>query len=794
MQLAEREILRLTDKYRRLMADSFLQEHALRAVSLEEVAREMRGIISYNRLIESTEFVRRDCVAAVADRLCEYGDASDLLDKIRPVRGDDNVLLQGIRELVARLTYRRGYEELLGARIGAFREAQIHLSQAIVGRYMKPVLLETVAARKESSVAIELKLERTEWLTRPQLDRFLLAPSIVQRVDALMANSSSASIGLAGPRGSGKTTILQSFCPETGRSPDQITVRADAPVAFDARDYFLTVFARLCEGVLAESEPESSLAAPNVKVDRDSRSEILRKGTVKAIVAAIVALGAVGAAGAVVILHGQSFSSRWIPNVNLAMLGYLCAVMSIVLALSASIVVQAQQSIFRAGLVSTAQQRDFSEPLAMGAVLSVLLSSVFWYKAVAPQHLSLTVPWLSPLVDPARIAPLVAVASLMLTAWGAINIARHQMASVHLIRKRMSPSRSEVELLGARASSYLREIRYQQTYTATTSGRIASGGGGLVTVEVGAQKQASAARLSWSLPETIGELRKFLAELGRGRRVIVGIDELDKISSSAQAVEFIDSIKVLFNIPGVFFMVSVSTEAMISFERRGIPFRDAFNSAFDDMYRLPYLGQRQTILLLRERVIDIPFSFGAVCHSAAGGLPRESIRYASRLYLMAEDDRETALRLDAACRKFCFEEVLAALNAIGPELAKLDADPYVRRALLCFGETASAAESSSELGAHCRKIYELAEQCRRDASVDSSAKQQLLRLLDEANAQLAFWVTVTDAAHSRCDGQALDFFHITTSLSGVRRSPHPALALEQVSATRAEHGLDPLWG
>ncbi|WP_207780816.1 hypothetical protein [Caulobacter radicis] len=63
---------------------------------------------------------------------------------------------------------------------------------------------------------------------------------------------------------------------------------------------------------------------------------------------------------------------------------------------------------------------------------------------------------------------------------------------------------------------------------------------------------------------------------------MIGIDELDKLKSSKEAEQFLNGVKSVFNIPGCYFLISVSEHALATFERRGLGFRDAFDSGDPD--------------------------------------------------------------------------------------------------------------------------------------------------------------------------------------------------------------------
>jgi hypothetical protein len=81
-----------------------------------------------------------------------------------------------------------------------------------------------------------------------------------EELESLIASLDSGSIGLAGPRGCGKTTLIKSFT--DGRSvlfdKERIGLTVAAPVRYDPREFILHLFASLCEQVLAR-RPEALL-------------------------------------------------------------------------------------------------------------------------------------------------------------------------------------------------------------------------------------------------------------------------------------------------------------------------------------------------------------------------------------------------------------------------------------------------------------------------------------------------------------------------------------------------------
>jgi len=155
------------------------------------------------------------------------------------------------------------------------------------------------------------------------------------------------------------------------------------------------------------------------------------------------------------------------------------------------------------------------------------------------------------------------------------------------------------------------------------------------------------ARVPWSLPQLITTFRGFLEILAREHVVVIGIDELDKLESGEDARSFVNDIKGVFGVSNCFFLVSISEDAMSSFERRGQPVRDVFDSAFDHVVRVPPLTHAECERVLRRRVIGMGAPFAAACTTMSGGVPRDVIRFARRLMLTAaaQDDDELSTLL-----------------------------------------------------------------------------------------------------------------------------------------------------
>jgi hypothetical protein len=179
----------------------------------------------------------------------------------------------------------------------------------------------------------------------------------------------------------------------------------------------------------------------------------------------------------------------------------------------------------------------------------------------------------------------------------------------------------------ALASTHLDNIHYQQTHTTGWSGKVT-----LPRTEVGWSRGRQRERLPQNYPELVAALCEFLAVLAEASSaspaMIIAVDELDKINSADRAQQFVNEIKSIFAAPGTQFLVSVSEDALASFERRGLPVRDAFDSAFHEIVRVDYLGVGDTTALLNSRMIGLPEPFAWLAHCLSGGLPRDVVRTA----------------------------------------------------------------------------------------------------------------------------------------------------------------------
>ncbi|GAB3278693.1 hypothetical protein GCM10027589_04890 [Actinocorallia lasiicapitis] len=176
------------------------------------------------------------------------------------------------------------------------------------------------------------------------------------------------------------------------------------------------------------------------------------------------------------------------------------------------------------------------------------------------------------------------------------------------------------------AQRHLREIRFLQTVGGETGWEA-----GWKSVKLARKRSVSSARQPLSYPEIVHALCGFLAEVSdearrHSLRLVVGVDELDRIHPPDKAAEFLNELKAVFDVPHCLFVITASDEALRSAGLgRG---KDAFDSAIDETIRLSPLDLGASTLLLSSRVIGLPVPFTALFNILAGGIPRDLLRTA----------------------------------------------------------------------------------------------------------------------------------------------------------------------
>jgi hypothetical protein len=380
---------------------------------------------------------------------------------------------------------------------------------------------------------------------------------IESELAGLLDRLDGASIGVAGPRGAGKSTLIRGYCDEVDppvderniigrpsfsgsvlpeRSWGDLRCMVTAPVDYVARDFVLHLFATFCGTVISGYSKAGKF-------------------------------------------RGALLAVFWVRRI-----AQLC--MSLI-----------WQAVFLGGCAATL---------------------LYWNKAIA-KDISVPATW-------------VQYSGIALIIVGAVAFAGSLAVNVSQWAREAGQARESGRGMIAIARKHLSRVRYLQTYTSGWSAGVGLPKGGSTQLS----RSVARAEQPLSYPEIVSEFRSFATTVAadvhrRGDRVFIGVDELDKIGSAEQAEHFLNEVKGIFGIPHLYFMISVSDDALNAFERRGLPLRDAFDSSFDEIIRVESLSYYESRRLLYRRVIGLTEPYVALCHCLAGGLARDVIRAARQV-------------------------------------------------------------------------------------------------------------------------------------------------------------------
>lgn len=436
------------------------------------------------------------------------------------------------------------------------------------------------------------------------------------RLGRVMTSMPSAAIGLSGPRGVGKSTVLRVLS-ELRANPSDLGLIVPAPTSYDAREFLTHLFARLCEVVLPHQPP------PKIGIMR---------------------------------------RINW-PGM-MVLLG-----------------------------------------LATGAI------TFFWAPVVE------AATWAG-----AHVLGLVFVFG-MFTAlagfvwWGA---------------ERPTLRDSPIEEM---ARGHLRTLRYLETQTVTRTGSAKTPLG-----DLGASKARQRAEILKTYPELVDDFRTFLEQVGlslrsKDARVVICIDELDKIGTPEQAEKFLNDIKAIFRVRHSYFLVSVSEDALTSFSRRALAVRTTFDTAFDAVVEVDRFSLADTRALLVQQVIRLPEPFVWFCHCLSGGLPRDLGRIVRALYDERNAHEVTALPLLAA--ELVRQDVRAVAQG---QLAQASGRADAGEVLGWIADAADLPMTSAALTDHCGKAPDVEDDLGLLVAQCCAHLHYAAAVLDVFSERLGEWV------------------------------------------------------
>ena len=192
----------------------------------------------------------------------------------------------------------------------------------------------------------------------------------------------------------------------------------------------------------------------------------------------------------------------------------------------------------------------------------------------------------------------------------------------------------------------------------------AEGGRGLIGKLRRSREQEMVERPA-TLSSFVNDFRALAENAGRTvGRVVIAIDELDKMDDPEKVKELLRDVKGVFDVPHVHFLVSVSDEAARSLNLGALTGRSEFNSSFYTVIELPPVSPSGCAELLEQRA-DVDSAVARVLAVLAGGNPREVLRLAEAVGGSTADPLDAVVRVLKEEALNLRREIVTAPNPLG---------------------------------------------------------------------------------------------------------------------------------
>jgi hypothetical protein len=525
-------------------------------------------------------------------------------------------------------------------------------------------------------------------------DRIVITDAY-ELLDGMIRQRDEGSFGIAGPRGVGKSTLVRFFATTPGaHSPTEdeqyemalyrprLGVVVSAPVAYEPRDFVLHLYAELCKRVIGDDGDAAIRRGRELDREPDFYGVPLRRAH-----GGLAALGAGALTGglgllALAVSHRLPWAWHPIADIGAALVSLAMAILIVVLLRVAGL-----RPVFDRGIRVRVLRGGSTWLVAMisaaaVAGLTLLLAGGGWQGGT----------WLF-LAGEILLAVSFTAGQAARMAWLISRLSVPVEETIEDVRTVVSPDRRLREL----AFDRLRQIRYQQSFSRERSMGVKIGGGGAlpVGVDTAGKRGETWQAMPKTYPELVEDLRSFLAAAAERHVLVVGVDELDKLRSYEEVEDFLNDIKGIFGTSGCFFLVSVSEDAAAGFERRGAPFRDVFDSAFDDVVSVRHLDLTCSRKVVYGLLLGWTKPFVGLCYVLSGGLARDLRRSARELISQRNSNDE--IELGAATLAMCRRESEARIQAIRHELMREPFNPTNVDLLTHIADLAPTAATATTL-------------------------------------------------------------------------------------------------
>ncbi|MBW4542427.1 MAG: hypothetical protein KME43_25325 [Myxacorys chilensis ATA2-1-KO14] len=537
-----------------------------------------------------------------------------------------------------------------------------------------------------------------------------------KRLARLLEEMPGGSIGITGPRGAGKSTLMRSFCGTS--SPSELKERSiastmlSAPVKYETRDFVLHIFSSICNLVLADYAHETNSINKSERTEANSEEDKFDRKPEEIT---------------------SSLSSNLSRNINqllgrrallvVKLLGTILVISSFQLAYTSTFrLPQYDKAVPETAALNSPQpepspQNANERPLNVDSLQKTMPPDIALLKYFTALGITPSSAFLGGII-------LLILELLSLPSLAKDYLYRSKVYSYRSDDSELSSSKSR---LIEEAKSYLKSIKFQQSYTSGWAGSLKLP----ILLDTSVNQATTLSKLQMTFPEIIHEYKKFVQsflDITKGS-LIIGIDELDKLDADKVQI-FLNDIKALFGIENCFYLISVSEDAMSSFERRGIPFRDAFDSTFDTIIHIDYLTLDEARNLIDRRVLGLPRLMFYFIYCFSSGLARDLIRSCRSLLEEVDFDRPESFQKISApelYEKAISRDIEAKLRSIYIEAKKVT----VESSASDFLEATRQLEQLIMTGLSSKALLEVCQKLSYEPTMNnfnSSASLENLRI------------------------------------------------------------------
>lgn len=609
----------------------------------------------------------------------------------------------------------------------------------------------------EPSYSTELTVTKAPGLAEVLNTSYAINTVEREKLHYMLNTMPGGSIGIAGPRGAGKTTLLWTYCSgavDELQGRPVLGVMTSAPVEYEPRDFILYLFQSVCRSVLKKFNED--LNAPPWRTDGYSPGP-LSSGTRRDLRVIATVLSYLG-----IILIVMSFLFvKFTPPVKPANADAGAAPSASPAATSPT-PATATNAPNPSGVSRYLQAFEFKPGtiLIWGFLFTAIGGSLFFFSIRGRSSLR-----------------------------SALRVPNRG------VKNGDEPRPTYIE----KAWEWVKTIRFQQSYTSGWSGALKLP----VGLEGNLNRAVSMSENQKSLPEIVGGLREFLEAVSTDFQVIIGIDELDKLESDEMAQRFINEIKSVFGLRRCFYLVSVSESAMSNFERRGLPFRDAFDSSFDNIINVDYLTLAAAKRLIARRIIGMSNPFRCLCYCISGGLARDLIRTCRNLIELAQEKpgNPVARDLSSMCNSLIRQDIKSKVRAIATSARKLEIEPEASAFLASLHELERVGAAGEPLlpatAGLCVNMTRQLSDDKAEAKTLAERRRQLASLGQELTAFVYYSDTLLHFFGGGLKEETLRHAEESGALNLLARarqslSANPSIARPIIAKFRDDYGIPPM--